>query len=237
MDLWGTGCVFFEVLSLFPLFPGNDELDQINKIHDIMGTPAKSVFDNFQKHATHMKFNFTPKEATNLRRLAPHVSAEALDLIEKLLTYVEDQRFTAKQALNHPYFKEFRSQEKSFALDPLLITENPEDEQKTLKQYQRSSRKFQAENNKNSETKLLPDKRNTSMDCEDSATHNLPPIKQPGDTLKKKNHYDYKNFKYIMGGVKKPITLQPQLLNGKKIAYSKKPYISPYSKKAIINKK
>eukprot|EP00826_Nyctotherus_ovalis_P006442 TRINITY_DN1152_c0_g2_i1.p2 TRINITY_DN1152_c0_g2~~TRINITY_DN1152_c0_g2_i1.p2 ORF type:complete len:104 (-),score=40.50 TRINITY_DN1152_c0_g2_i1:51-341(-) len=37
MDLWGTGCVFFEVLSLFPLFPGNDELDQINKIHDIMG--------------------------------------------------------------------------------------------------------------------------------------------------------------------------------------------------------
>eukprot|EP00826_Nyctotherus_ovalis_P006441 TRINITY_DN1152_c0_g1_i12.p1 TRINITY_DN1152_c0_g1~~TRINITY_DN1152_c0_g1_i12.p1 ORF type:complete len:235 (+),score=30.30 TRINITY_DN1152_c0_g1_i12:858-1562(+) len=133
MDLWGTGCVFFEVLSLFPLFPGNDELDQINKIHDIMGTPAKSVFDNFQKHATHMKFNFTPKEATNLRRLAPHVSAEALDLIEKLLTYVEDQRFTAKQALNHPYFKEFRSQEKSFALDPLLITENPEDEQKTLK--------------------------------------------------------------------------------------------------------
>jgi renal tumor antigen len=27
MDLWGVGCVLFEVLSLFPLFPGNDELD------------------------------------------------------------------------------------------------------------------------------------------------------------------------------------------------------------------
>ena len=28
MDLWGVGCVMFEVISLFPLFPGNDELDQ-----------------------------------------------------------------------------------------------------------------------------------------------------------------------------------------------------------------
>ena len=27
MDLWGVGCVMFEVVSLFPLFPGNDELD------------------------------------------------------------------------------------------------------------------------------------------------------------------------------------------------------------------
>ena len=27
MDLWGVGCVLFEVISLFPLFPGNDELD------------------------------------------------------------------------------------------------------------------------------------------------------------------------------------------------------------------
>ena len=27
MDYWGVGCVFFEVLALFPLFPGNNELD------------------------------------------------------------------------------------------------------------------------------------------------------------------------------------------------------------------
>ena len=27
MDIWGVGCVMYEVLSLCPLFPGNDELD------------------------------------------------------------------------------------------------------------------------------------------------------------------------------------------------------------------
>jgi renal tumor antigen len=33
MDIWGIGCVFFELLTFIPLFPGNNELDQINKIH------------------------------------------------------------------------------------------------------------------------------------------------------------------------------------------------------------
>ena len=27
MDLWGVGCVMFEIIALFPLFPGNNELD------------------------------------------------------------------------------------------------------------------------------------------------------------------------------------------------------------------
>lgn len=27
MDIWGVGCVMFEIISLFPLFPGNDEMD------------------------------------------------------------------------------------------------------------------------------------------------------------------------------------------------------------------
>jgi serine/threonine protein kinase len=43
MDMWGVGCVFFEVLSLYPLFPGTNELDQITKIHQILGTPPAEV--------------------------------------------------------------------------------------------------------------------------------------------------------------------------------------------------
>ena len=26
MDMWGVGCVFFEIVSLFPLFPGQNEV-------------------------------------------------------------------------------------------------------------------------------------------------------------------------------------------------------------------
>jgi renal tumor antigen len=74
MDLWGTGCVWFEILSLFPLFPGTNELDQIEKIHTILGTPPKDLLDKFQRHASHMDFNFPPKEGSGIARLIPHVS-------------------------------------------------------------------------------------------------------------------------------------------------------------------
>ena len=47
--MWGIGCVFFEILTLCPLFAGDNELDQINKIHDIMGTPKREILDEFQK--------------------------------------------------------------------------------------------------------------------------------------------------------------------------------------------
>ena len=81
MDLWGVGCVMFEITSLSPLFPGNDELDQIHKIHNVLGTPPQEVLDRFQSQATHMDFNFHPKQGTGIERLLPHASRECIDLI------------------------------------------------------------------------------------------------------------------------------------------------------------
>jgi len=71
MDIWGTGCVMFEITSLFPLFPGTNELDQIHKIHNILGTPPKPILDRFEKLATHMEFKF----------FIPHASPELIDII------------------------------------------------------------------------------------------------------------------------------------------------------------
>ena len=50
MDIWGAGCVFFEIVSLFPLFPGSNEMDQIHKIHNILGTPNPKLFERFKKY-------------------------------------------------------------------------------------------------------------------------------------------------------------------------------------------
>lgn len=37
-DVWSAGCVFGELLSQKPLFPGKSEIDQINKIFKELGT-------------------------------------------------------------------------------------------------------------------------------------------------------------------------------------------------------
>ncbi|KAJ3075101.1 hypothetical protein HDU98_009169 [Podochytrium sp. JEL0797] len=43
MDIWSAGCVLYEVISKQPLFPGSNELDQIHRIHNIMGTPSPKL--------------------------------------------------------------------------------------------------------------------------------------------------------------------------------------------------
>lgn len=43
MDVWGLGCVFYEISALVPLFPGENEKDQVRRIHNILGTPDDEV--------------------------------------------------------------------------------------------------------------------------------------------------------------------------------------------------
>jgi len=112
MDIWGLGCVFFEIMSLYPLFPGTNELDQVAKIHAIMGTPGKELLDAFQKKSSHMDFNFNPQEGTGIETMLNHVVPECIDLLYKLLAYKPDDRVSARQALRHPHFRELRETEK-----------------------------------------------------------------------------------------------------------------------------
>eukprot|EP01028_Stygiella_incarcerata_P012076 TRINITY_DN7260_c0_g1_i1.p1 TRINITY_DN7260_c0_g1~~TRINITY_DN7260_c0_g1_i1.p1 ORF type:complete len:577 (-),score=119.88 TRINITY_DN7260_c0_g1_i1:435-2165(-) len=116
MDMWGVGTVFFEILTLFPLFPGTNELDQIHKIHKILGTPPRHILDKMKKLSSHIDFNFPPKEGTGITKLLPHVSPECVDLILNLLAYNPDERYSARQALRHPFFRDLREAEKKMRM-------------------------------------------------------------------------------------------------------------------------
>lgn len=39
MDMWSVGCIFGELLTQKPLFPGKSEIDQINKIFKVLQLP------------------------------------------------------------------------------------------------------------------------------------------------------------------------------------------------------
>lgn len=120
MDIWGIGCVFFEVMALFPLFPGSNELDQVHRIHKVMGTPSSQVLAEFEKKATHIKFNFPHVEGTGIEKYIMHVSSAGRDVISKMLIYKSEERISARQALKHIYFKDLVQQER-----PLRIFASP----------------------------------------------------------------------------------------------------------------
>jgi len=68
MDIWGVGCVFYEILSLQPLFPGKNEIDQVHLIHKILGTPSMRIFQRFKKTPNkEFEFKFKAFKGTGLR--------------------------------------------------------------------------------------------------------------------------------------------------------------------------
>ncbi|MFT7817325.1 MAPK/MAK/MRK overlapping kinase isoform X2 [Arapaima gigas] len=111
MDIWSAGCVFFEIISLSPLFPGTNELDQVSKIHNILGTPDSSLLHKF-KQSRAMPFNFPPEKGCGLSSLIPHCSAVALSLLYQMLEYNPEERIGAGDTLRHPYFRELQMAEK-----------------------------------------------------------------------------------------------------------------------------
>jgi renal tumor antigen len=112
MDLWGAGCVMFEITSLYPLFPGQNEVDQIARIHKVLGTPTAEGLAKFKSRgASHISFDFPPQRGVGIPQLVPHASADAIDLMVKLLKYDASERITAREAMRHPYFKDVREAE------------------------------------------------------------------------------------------------------------------------------
>jgi len=112
MDIWGLGCVFYELLTLEPIFPGDDEIDQVNKINYILGSPPDDLFEKFVKNSAHRnEFNFEYQKGIGIHRYLNHVSSDVVDLISKMLIYDPDMRPTAGECLNHKCFKEFVQQE------------------------------------------------------------------------------------------------------------------------------
>jgi len=58
-----------------------------------------------------MDVNFTQKPGIGITKFLTHVSPECQDIISRMLTYIPEDRISAKQALNHSYFKDLVEQE------------------------------------------------------------------------------------------------------------------------------
>jgi renal tumor antigen len=75
MDIWGYGCVLFEMVSKYPLFNGKTEIDQIHKINKILGTPPDSLIQKFKNCASHMKpedWKFEKHKGISFNKILPN---------------------------------------------------------------------------------------------------------------------------------------------------------------------
>lgn len=121
MDVWALGCCFYEILTLQPLFPGGNELDQLHKIHQIIGTPADKLLCRF-KHRN-VDYAFPKKKSIGFHNLIPFLSDYGVDVMKKTLVYHPDVRISAKKLLDHQYFEDFRGKnKKSAAISRIMMS-------------------------------------------------------------------------------------------------------------------
>ncbi|XP_066499837.1 cyclin-dependent kinase 11B isoform X3 [Hoplias malabaricus] len=107
VDMWSVGCIFGELLTQKPLFPGKSEIDQINKIFKDLGSPSEKIWPGYNELPAVKKMTFTEYPYNNLRkRFGALLSDQGFDLMNKFLTYCPAKRISADEALKHEYFRE-----------------------------------------------------------------------------------------------------------------------------------
>lgn len=103
VDNWSLGCIFAEMVTRRPLFPGDSEIDQLFRIFRCMGTPTETIWPGVSRLPD---FNpvfprWEPQDIHDV--LSAPLGDGGHDLLLKLITYNPSKRWTAKQALEHPY--------------------------------------------------------------------------------------------------------------------------------------
>jgi mitogen-activated protein kinase 1/3 len=109
VDMWSVGCILAELIGRTPLFPGEDYLDQVQRIIAVLGTPSSSDIAYIGSQEALRYIKKLPKRTRQpLDRLFPSADPLLLDLISKMLTFDPERRITVEEALAHPYFEDIR---------------------------------------------------------------------------------------------------------------------------------
>ncbi|KAF7971851.1 hypothetical protein HWV62_19787 [Athelia sp. TMB] len=109
IDMWSVGCIFAEMVCKGqPLFPGDSEIDQIFKIFRILGTPSEENWPGVRQLPDY-KPTFPQWSQQDLASIVPQLDEAGIDILTVLLTYDTAKRISAKRALVHPYFSDYKA--------------------------------------------------------------------------------------------------------------------------------
>ncbi|XP_065857685.1 mitogen-activated protein kinase 12 [Euphorbia lathyris] len=120
IDIWSIGCIFAELLTGKPLFPGKNVVHELDIITDLLGTPsAESIARIGNEKARKYLNSMRKKQPVPLSKKIPNADPLALKILERLLAFDPKDRPSAEEALADPYFYDLANKENEPSRQPI----------------------------------------------------------------------------------------------------------------------
>ncbi|KAG0030073.1 hypothetical protein BGZ81_003115 [Podila clonocystis] len=125
IDMWSLGCILAELYTGYPLFPGENEQEQLSCIMEIQGVPDRYLVDRSSRKKVFFDTVGNPKLVVNSkgkkRRPGSKTLAQALkcndplflDFIARCLIWDPEKRMKPREGLQHEWISDIRAPSRS----------------------------------------------------------------------------------------------------------------------------
>ncbi|XP_071778435.1 cyclin-dependent kinase 16 isoform X1 [Centroberyx gerrardi] len=104
IDMWGVGCIFYEMSTGRPLFPGSTVEEELHFIFKLLGTPTEESWPGICSNEEFISYNYPHYRAERLSNHTPRLDSEGVELLSKLLQFEGKKRISAEESMRHRYF-------------------------------------------------------------------------------------------------------------------------------------
>lgn len=132
IDMWGVGCIFYEMASGRTFFPGSSVRQQLYLIFSCLGAPNKYNWPEILSNEEYQHYNFPSFRQEKLLHRLPRLDLDGLNLLMKFLRYRPSERVTAEKAKLDPFFAclpervhHLNERESIFDVPGVYMTMNP----------------------------------------------------------------------------------------------------------------
>jgi cyclin-dependent kinase 12/13 len=101
IDMWSLGCILAEIIIGYPIFQGVNEIDQLNRIFMLLGTPIELLSNKKFVFNHYPKADFTEY----IKKCNKYIDEDAIRLAESMLKLEIKDRILAKKLIKAEYLK------------------------------------------------------------------------------------------------------------------------------------